>query len=398
MSGRVAIVIAVLLGTVTFARQIEPVEAEITLWTAAVIQHVPGTGDHWAKELAQWKWQRLKPLLTRLYKRRAIDTTLLLRATVMYGDIALFIPREDRPAYPALFPDDRGVTLAKDGLPVGETSRDSHLALAHELVRQVLKAREVSEHEKAVAAAWYVAVASVLARAHDLAGLRDHLEEAAPRFPQHAEIQFLSGCLAETIASPSVQAAMAVRDPPERRASLTRATDLLRQRYFARRANLDKAKQLYRKTLNIDGAHDEARIRLAQVLLTDGETKEALPLLEATPVADDPMLRYYRWLLLGRAYERVTRSDDARTAYESAARLFPNSQAPWLAMSALAASRGDLEGARTALNRITTDLDRREEPWWIYDECTGRNAKRLYTEFATRAQQLGRGSTTGFSR
>ena len=393
-----AIVIAVLLGTVVVGRQTDPVEAEISVWTAAVGRHLPGTDDQSAKELAQWPWQRLKPVLGRLYSRRAIDTTLLLRATVTYGDIALFIPREQRAAYPALFPEHSTVTLAKDGLPIGETSMDSHLALAHDIVRRVMKAREISEQEKAVAAAWYVAVASVLGRAHDLAGLKDHLETATSQFPRHAEIQFLSGCLAEAIASPSVQAAVAARDPRDRRVSLMKPTDLLRQHTLARRANLDRATELYRKTLSIDAAHDEARVRLAHILLGDNRPTDALPLLEVTPVSDDAMLRYYRWLFLGRAYQRVKRADDARTAFESAARLSPTSQAPRLALSALAASQGDIEGARSALTGIETDPDRREEPWWIYDECNGRNAKRIYSEFATRARQLGRGSTTGLSR
>jgi tetratricopeptide (TPR) repeat protein len=366
------------------------VEAEFIRWSTAVERHVPGQADDAAKALAQWPFDRLEQILSRLFARNfAIRPTLFLRAAVIYGDISLSVPREQRPVYPGMYTGADRVTLAKDGQSVGVTRRDTHLRLAHEFVRRVVRFPQATGEHKTIAADWYVALAAALAAAHDLAGLKDHLEEAREQFPKHAEIQFLSGCLAESLASPVVQAAR--RDPNN--APQTKSPfQSLQERSLARGPNLELAEHHYERTLDIHPQHSEARIRLARVLMIDDRAKDALPLLEAPFETADPVLLYYRYLFLGRACHRTGKLDEARKSYEAAAQLFPNAQSPWLALSALAAGIGDAEGSRAALERIIQRTDALDDPWWHYDACSGRNATRIYQDFAETVSRLGRGS------
>jgi tetratricopeptide (TPR) repeat protein len=279
-------------------------------------------------------------------------------------------------------------TLAEDGQSVGYTQRDTHLRLAHEFVRHVVQFRQATGEHKRIAADWYVALAAALAAAGDLAGLKDHLEEAREQFPAHAEIEFLSGCLAESLASPIVQAV--TRDPNKAPHSKS-AFQFLLERTLARGRNLELAKNHYEKALQIDSQHGEARVRLARVLTIGDRPKEALPLLEARVGTGDPTLSYYRYLFLGRAQHRTGKPGEARESYEAAAELFPNAQSPWLALSALAAVIGDAEGSRAALERIIQRTGVLDDPWWRYDACSGRNATRIYQDFAASLSHLGKG-------
>ena len=280
------------------------------------------------------------------------------------------------------------VALANDGQSVGVTRRDTHLALAHAFVRRVVRFPEATGEHKTIAADWYVALAAALAAAYDLAGLKDHLDEAREQFPEHAEIQFLSGCLVESLASPVAQAAQ----PDATNAPQTKSPfQLLRERSLARGLNLELAKRHYERALDIHPQHGEARIRLARVLMIANRAKDALPLLEAPFETADLSLSYYRHLFLGRAFHRTGKLDEARKSYEAAAQLFPHAQSPWLSLRALAAGIGDAEGSRGALERIIQRTDALDDPWWRYDACSGRNATRIYQDFAESASRLGKG-------
>ena len=368
--------------------QMDRLAAEFIRWSTEVERHAPGRADDAAKALAQWPWDRLAPILSRLFNRHGVvKPTLFLRAAVIYGDISLSVPREQRPVYRGMYAGADRVALAEDGQSIGVTRRDTHLRLAQEFVRRVVQFPQATGEHKTIAAEWYVALAAALAAAHDLAGLKDHLEEAREQFPAHAEIEFLSGCLAESLASPIVQAAQ--RDPnngPQAK-SLFQS---LRERSLARRPNLELAEDHYKRALELHPQHGEARIRLARVLMIGDRTKDALPLLEVPLETADRALSYYRFLFLGRAYQRTGKLDDGRKSYEAAGQLFPNAQSPWLALSDLAAGVGDAEGSRAALERIIQRTGALDDPWWRYDACSGRNATRIYQEFAKSVSRLGK--------
>ena len=313
---------------------------------------------------------------------------MFLRAAILYGDISLSVPREQRPVYPGMSTGADRVALANDGQAVGVTRRDTHLQLAHEFVRRVVHFPQATGEHKTIAADWYVALAAALAAAYDLAGLKEHLEEAREQFSEHAEIQFLSGCLAESLASPVAQA---TQPDPNNAPQTTSPFQLLRERSLARGLNLELAKRHYEKALDLQLQHGEARIRLARVLMIDDRAKDALPLLEAPVETADSVLSYYRYLFLGRAYHRMGKFGEARKSYESASQLFPDAQSPWLALSALAAGLGDEEGSRAALERIIQRTGAVDDPWWRYGACSGRNATRIYQDFAEGASRLGKG-------
>jgi hypothetical protein len=376
------------------AQRRDPVEADVALWSAEVQRHVPGTADDPARALAQWSWKRLHSILERFFtNRRVPNTTLLLRATVAYGDISLFVPRDQRPVYPGLYTGNDRVTLANDGRPVGDAQRDTHLRVAHEIVRRVVRFSGVTEEEKKFAAAWYVALAASLAGANDLAGLKDHLAEAREQFPRNAEIYFLSGCWAESVASPAVQAALPT--PDEKRPSQMKLRDLHTQDVLARSTNLALARDLYRHALEIDPGHHEARVRLGRLLTLDGETTQALSLLHAKAPSVDPVLEYYRRLFLGRAYERTNELALARTSYQAASQTFSRAQSPWLALSALAALEGDPEASRASFEAAIDRTDGRDDPWWLYYACNGRDADGIYADFIQHAKRLTAGDPLG---
>jgi tetratricopeptide (TPR) repeat protein len=382
---------------VTANAQSDLVSADVALWSAEVYRHVPGTADEPAKRLAQWEWVRLLSILHRFFGNGGMpdDVTLLLKAIVAYGDIALFIPREQRPVYPGLYKGDDRVTLTNDGAVVGGTWRDTHIRIAHEIVRRVVRSAKATDEHKEFAATWYAAIAASLARLRDLAGLKDHLEEAREQFPRNADIQFLSGCWAESIASAAVQTALPHN---EKRPSQMKLRDLHSQNVLTPRANLANAENLYRRALEIDRHHYEARIRLGRVLMLSDAVEKALPLLEPAPPTTEPVLLYYRLLFLSRAYERTGKIGAARASLDAASRLFPAAPSPWLGLSALAALDGDAETARAELERAVSVTDARADPWWVYDDCSGRDGKRIYEDFIQRVRQSSAFHPAGESR
>jgi tetratricopeptide (TPR) repeat protein len=101
-----------------------------------------------------------------------------------------------------------------------------------------------------------------------------------------------------------------------------------------------------------------------------------LDLQRARELSTDREQSYYIGLFLGREEELLGRFDEARGHFEAAAALFPRAQSPWLSLSRLAAYRGDVSGARQAIDSGLRDVpgDYSEDPWWIYDLGPGRYA------------------------
>jgi hypothetical protein len=80
--------------------------------------------------------------------------------------------------------------------------------------------------------------------------------------------------------------------------------------------------------------------------------------------APNRQLRYYAWLFLGAA---TANSDEALSAYEEAARLYPTAQSPRLAL-----------GDRSALLSLPLDENEREDPWWSYHLFPGRDTRAAF--------------------
>jgi tetratricopeptide (TPR) repeat protein len=252
-----------------------------------------------------------------------------------------------------------------------EDGRETSLrvaALHWELARALLDGVKPEPDE--MVRRWYVATSGWMQgrEQHDTV----HLKHARQLFPDDAEILFWSGCQQEIYASSMIQAVVRsavlptgyhVDVPPQGLA-------------------LADAETFFRHALTANPGFVEGRLRLGHVLLAAGKTQEAADELRTiAPTADEPFLRYFTALFLGTAEEGLGRFDAAREQYMQAAALYPGAQSPYLALSALAARRGDHARARNEMQRVfelPTALPVRNDPWWTYSVFQARNVETLF--------------------
>jgi tetratricopeptide (TPR) repeat protein len=141
---------------------------------------------------------------------------------------------------------------------------------------------------------------------------------------------------------------------------------------------------MFRRTLTLKPDLHEARLRLGRVLGRTGRHEEAVRELRAAAASlDDPLLNYYVQLFLGAEEEALGRFDAARAAYETAAAIYPTSQAPRIGLIELARRRGDRLSALRVLQEMF-DLPSfepgRDDPWWAYDTAQARDTNDLLAE------------------
>jgi tetratricopeptide (TPR) repeat protein len=113
---------------------------------------------------------------------------------------------------------------------------------------------------------------------------------------------------------------------------------------------------------NFSGTHaaQEASILLAQARLAQGQSQQAIDVLQRSAPKADKYFRAQSYALLGGAYETALRSRDAATAYEaaSAAALYPFLRAQFLADAGRAwLAAGDTAKALAAYRTIAEKLD-----------------------------------------
>jgi hypothetical protein len=195
-----------------------------------------------------------------------------------------------------------------------------------------------------------------------------HFDHAMKLFPTDAEIRFLAGCLHEGLADPRVQAARANVKLTQRAQLAFDGTD----------AELARAQQWFRAALDLDPAHAEARLRLGRTLHRRDRTKEAVDeFRRAIDLTSEPRLRYYAHMFLGASLEALDRLDEARHAFEQALALFPDAQAPRVALSQLAHRQGDRAQAAEALRGVMVPVEGKspdDDPWWTYQVAAGRRS------------------------
>ena len=113
---------------------------------------------------------------------------------------------------------------------------------------------------------------------------------------------------------------------------------------------------------NFSGTHaaQEASILLAQARLAQGQTQQAIEVLQRSVSKADRYFRAQTYGLLGAAYENALRPKDAATAYETAAAaaLYPFLRAQFLSDAGRAwLAAGDTGKALVAYRTITQKLD-----------------------------------------
>jgi tetratricopeptide (TPR) repeat protein len=203
-----------------------------------------------------------------------------------------------------------------------------------------------------------------------LTDLVPHMQEAERHFSSSPLVQFHGGLMQAFLGSAAVQQAV-------RNATLPKDSEPVTSEA---RTHLERARRHFSKA--IEGAPEliEARVRLGHVLLELNQPREAVAGLQlATQSALAPPLRYCAELFLGDALAAAGDADGARAAFERAAALFPHAQSPWISLSRLARSRGDLAGARSMLDRVLKPEPpsrRFDDPWWTYYRRDAENAER----------------------
>ncbi len=113
---------------------------------------------------------------------------------------------------------------------------------------------------------------------------------------------------------------------------------------------------------NFSGTHaaQEASILLAQARLAQGQTQQAIDVLQRSAPKADKSFRAQSYALLGAAYENALRPKEAATAYETAAAaaLYPFLRAQFLSDAGRAwLAAGDTAKALVAYRTIAEKLD-----------------------------------------
>lgn len=364
-------IIALTSATATSSAQSRE-SADARTWQAAVVQHAPGALPPATVDVAHWPWERLSPVLD--YVKKAATPDVLVRAAVMYLDIAVGIPERERPVYPT----GAHALQAQDGRPLYDVPLDSQFWYARWLAARALQRSSIQPDLRELALSWFRAGAAAYARNLQLADLEPHVREALRLFPDDPGVLFDAGCHAETLAAPAIDVAR-----QSQIASARGPRPLMRPMSAAE--HLGVAERHYRASLAIDPSNVEARVRLGRVLARRQRVEEAVQELErATASAEDRTVSYYAWLYLGRGRADLRRYDEALEAFGQAARRVPTAPSPHIGISRVHSARGDLNAARAALLRAfdqIADDHLERDPYWQYDHCAGRDAERIYQAF-----------------
>lgn len=170
----------------------------------------------------------------------------------------------------------------------------------------------------------------------------------------------------------------------EERATLEHAPEGERQRRF------QEARRHLSDAVAADPNLLEARVRLGRVQWRLGDDEAArLTLEDASARAGDASLLYLAQLFLGQVHERAGRADAAIEAFGRALARDPQSQAAAVALSEALLSRGDLAGARQALESALAHAGRRRErdAHWDYAASNAAWADELFADLREESRQ-----------
>ena len=297
------------------------------------------------------------------------ENLLLKRGAMLHADIAMLAPAEARFAAKSNVGSRRYRLNMDDGRPTGIETEANHWDMGRRLLERVRyrdprggAARGPGMDE--TVRLWYVATCAHLISMGDLDP--PHFVRAVELFPKDPDLLFLRGALHEAMASTRRQAAMRKADVPAgvSFAMGTRGDELL------------LAERFYERSLEALPEFHEARIRYGRVLGQRRHHEEAVRELQKASSVQNQLLEYYAALFLGGELEALGKDDDARRAYERAAKLSPSAQSPLLGLSRVADSRDRATARESLLMLIEQEpsVETRDDPWWLYDVSAGRGA------------------------
>jgi len=404
-------VTACLTVTLTGAEQLLPPLPEqkiaahrITLirdWARAVELHIPGELDAAVASLIAWTsddiaraWLDVQALIavvrrptTTRFRARPSDRTIdfsssaglatlrevaasirtraggsdlfYKRAATLHADIAMTVKGTAGASQSRSL-----IVKTSDGAQVGLHSNLVHWEFGRLLLDAVRQPAEDSFVRD-----WYRASMGFKLRIGELD--TPHFDRAGELFPRDAIVRFQLGSLHEWFADPRVQSAADS-------VSLPRGIHL---EVKSEGAELRNAETQFRRALEGDPAHVEARVRRGRVLSRLGRPKEAAAELRAAlDRKPEPLLEYYAQLFLAAAEEALDRFAEARVAYARAQTLYPRAQVPRLGLSQLLHREGNRSVARDTLAPALQShvRDRKADPWWTYRSAPARHTDDLF--------------------
>jgi tetratricopeptide (TPR) repeat protein len=230
----------------------------------------------------------------------------------------------------------------------------------------LLEAEPLGARGRSLARRFYLLAGLALHWHVEMAAGHALLAKAIQTFPDDPELHTALGSMIETVAS------FRTYDlPPGSPESVTRGSG----GYTAESggyggalpgATLARAEAHYEQALVSDPKLDEARLRLARVLLLMGRTEEALRDLERVATgAGRPRQRYLAWLFAGYGRQRQGDVAGAVAAYRACLALGPRAQTALLALGRSLDQLGDKAGAQEAFASASA-RDAPPDPWWTY--------------------------------
>lgn len=356
-------------------------------WRTAVAQHEAGTLDDAALGVSAWSITELSRVITDLKglakllfesrtrargsleqhwlgvtdeeAERGDANRVLKRGALLLTDIALLAPAREV----AVSNGTSTLVRVEDGRVVGRSAA-SHWEFARALLDSVHPdpARDETVRQ------WYVATTACLQSRRHWGTVKPHLAYAKALFPTDTNILLYSAVLHENLAGPTTQNFLRTAPPG------------IRFDVGSEKPELELAKALFEEVIKADPKFAEAHLHIGRVTGLLGDHTQAVAALQrAAALMTDPQLLYYAALFLGREQEMLGHYEAAREQFSRAAWFYPTAQSPLLALSRLARSDGDAEGARDAMERALT-LQVSQDPWWTYDVAHVRNADALMTE------------------
>jgi tetratricopeptide (TPR) repeat protein len=350
-------------------------------WLTAVEEHQPGRVDDALDRIRTWTDEQLRILsqdLARLLRTRnpPLETSLLKldvpdvrarvlrRGAMLHADAGMLASSSTAPGTGRDGARPLAGLLLDDGRGAGLTRTTFHWLLGRQLVDALTDSGAVPDEFVNL---WYRATAAVMLATADYATVEPHLIHAQRLLPTRAHVWLSAGVMHAYFATPAVQ-----------NASVPEGYSL---RVGDERRELALAEQSFRRAIALKEDDAEARLRLGRVLAQQQRHDEALIELGAAgALARDLIQQYYVHLFAGHSAAELGQHDRAAASFKRAAALYPEAQTPLVALSELAARRGDRSAAAAALQGLqagSADRSPGSDPWWAYDVSYARDANAL---------------------
>lgn len=206
---------------------------------------------------------------------------------------------------------------------------------------------------------WHALAASVLVARGTGRTVHEFITKALQQYPNDRDLHLALGIYFERDANDNVVDVSLVRDI------------YVSETVSAWRGTLESAAEHYKKALKNGASLDEAQLRLGRVDALLGDRRRAEAAL--TPLAagaTNPSIRYLALLFLADLAEARGEPERAQSRYLQALVLYPEAQAPMLALSRLQDQAGDTAGAHGWLERSLKAVNgKRLDPWWLYGKA-----------------------------